>query len=73
MKKHIYGLVLKDKGFSEELLFDLILSFQREESKEGLQAICSMLIRGNCTGGDSDDRTPGILPSYDSKRPISVS
>lgn len=49
MKKHIYGLVLKDKGFSEELLFDLILSFQREESKEGLQAICSMLIRGNCT------------------------
>ena len=22
MKKHIYGLVLKDKGFSEELLFD---------------------------------------------------
>ena len=41
----VYSLVHKDKGFSEELLFDLILSFQREESKEGLQAICSMLIR----------------------------
>ena len=48
MKKHIYSLVLKEKGFSELLLADLILSFQKEESQEGLQAICSMLIRGNC-------------------------
>lgn len=48
MLKHIYSLVLKEKGFSEFLLADLILSFQKEESQEGLQAVCSMLIRGNC-------------------------
>lgn len=48
MKKHLYSLVLKEKGFSEELLCDLIWSFEKEESREGLQAICSMLIRGSC-------------------------
>jgi hypothetical protein len=48
MQKHIYSLVLKEKGFSEFLLADLIASFQKEETQEGLQAVCSMLIRGNC-------------------------
>lgn len=48
MRKHLYSLILKEKGFSEELLSDLLLLFQKEETQEGLQAICSMLIRGSC-------------------------